>query len=151
MDIGSRLDEAMRDAKIESQSHLARLSGVPQATISRILKGSGKQGPETVTLVALGRALNVEVRWLQTGSGPKRQGREEHLELGEKVDQSYPLKLVDQPAPPELQWITPREAELLSEFRACAEPQKKTLLTAARGLPKSLARPVPAVAGDKAK
>jgi transcriptional regulator with XRE-family HTH domain len=40
------------------------------------------------------------------------------------------------PGPTTLQWVTDREAELLSEFRACAEPQKTSLLISARGLPK---------------
>lgn len=35
-----------------------------------------------------------------------------------------------------LQWITDQEAQLLSEFRQCAEAQKRSLLSSARGLPK---------------
>ena len=53
MTIGTRLDKAMRDARIPSQQALAQASGVPQPTISRILKNGGKKGPETATLVKL--------------------------------------------------------------------------------------------------
>lgn len=65
--IGDRLDKAMRDAKIASQKDLERLSGVPQATISRILKGIGKKGPETDTIKRLAKALNVTFAWLNEG------------------------------------------------------------------------------------
>lgn len=69
MTIGDRLDQAMKDAKIPSQSELARRSGVPQATISRILKGSGKKGPETETLKKLAVACGVSFEWLVEGGG----------------------------------------------------------------------------------
>jgi transcriptional regulator with XRE-family HTH domain len=73
MNIGDRLDKAMKDAKITSQSALARASGVPQATISRILSGGdGKKGPETATLRKLAGALNVSFDWLNEGIPPER-------------------------------------------------------------------------------
>lgn len=69
MSIGNRLDKAMTDAKIPSQSALQRISGVPQATISRILKGNGKKGPETETIRKLAAACNVSFEWLNEGIG----------------------------------------------------------------------------------
>ena len=69
--VGSRLDAAMQARGIRTQMSLARLSGVPQPTIARILKGAGKQGPETETLRALSKALVVHLRWLQEGVGPR--------------------------------------------------------------------------------
>lgn len=60
--IGDRLDEAMKDKF--TQSSLARASGVPQATISRILKGGGKKGPETETVKKLAVACEVTFEWL---------------------------------------------------------------------------------------
>lgn len=69
MSIGNRLDKAMADAKIPSQSALQRISGVPQATISRILKGDGKRGPETETIRKLAAACNVSFEWLNEGIG----------------------------------------------------------------------------------
>lgn len=70
MSIAARLDEAMREAGFESQSALARASGVPQPTINRILKGTGKRGPETNTIKALAQACNVNAQWLTDGTGP---------------------------------------------------------------------------------
>ncbi len=71
MTIASRLDEAMREAGFESQSAFARASGIPQPTINRILKGTGKRGPETQTLIALAAACNVTFEWLHEGRLPK--------------------------------------------------------------------------------
>jgi phage repressor protein C with HTH and peptisase S24 domain len=72
MTIGKRLDEAMREAGIESQSALSRASGVPQPTINRILKDVGKKGPESHTLLPLAQACGVNFRWLQEGIGPMK-------------------------------------------------------------------------------
>lgn len=69
MDISTRLDQAMHAAGFPSQSALARASGVPQPTINRILKRSGKKGPETNTIAALAAACNVSAHWLTDGSG----------------------------------------------------------------------------------
>lgn len=73
MTIGDRLDKAMHDAKIESQSELHRRSGVPQATISRILKGSSPKGPETDTIKKLAKACRVSFEWLNEGVGSGEQ------------------------------------------------------------------------------
>lgn len=70
MDISTRLDEAMRLRENISQSALSRLSGVPQPTINRILKGGGAKGPETATVTKLADALNVRFEWLMEGRGP---------------------------------------------------------------------------------
>ncbi|SFD83896.1 Phage repressor protein C, contains Cro/C1-type HTH and peptisase s24 domains [Massilia yuzhufengensis] len=59
----------MQAAGILSQNALARASGIPQPTINRILKGTGKKGPETNTLTALAQACNVSVQWLTDGTG----------------------------------------------------------------------------------
>jgi transcriptional regulator with XRE-family HTH domain len=69
--IGARLDEAMRARNVRTQVKLAELSGIPQPTIARILKGGGRQGPETETLRPLAKALHVHLRWLQEGLGPR--------------------------------------------------------------------------------
>jgi transcriptional regulator with XRE-family HTH domain len=67
--IGDRLDQAMTAARFESQASLARASGVPQPTISRILKNApGKQGPEMETLKRLAQACGVSLKWLNEGS-----------------------------------------------------------------------------------
>lgn len=77
MTIGTRLDEAMAHREIRSQSALARLSGVPQPTINRILKGGGKKGPETATIKKLADALEVRAEWLAEGVGEMIRPRAE--------------------------------------------------------------------------
>jgi transcriptional regulator with XRE-family HTH domain len=134
MDIASRLDRAMKAADVRSQSQLARISGVPQPTINRILKGAGKQGPETVTLTALAAALNVELRWLQQGVGPQRISR---VPSDPALDLSPSDPRLAAPRPePALQWVTPREAELLSEFRQRTVAHQDMALAGLRGLPR---------------
>lgn len=65
--LASRLDYAFKKAAFESQSNLARASGVPQATISRVLSGDGASGPELETVRKLANACGVSVRWLVEG------------------------------------------------------------------------------------
>jgi transcriptional regulator with XRE-family HTH domain len=134
--IGWRLDKAMQDARIKSQAALARASGVPQPTVNRILNSEGKSGPELNTLIALAAATGVELLWLQTGQGPQKAGTS--LTPGNKssTEEAMQLRVVSQPAPAILQWVTAQEAELLSEFRATKEADKKLIMDAARGAPK---------------
>ena len=133
--IGWRLDKAMQDARIKSQAELARRSGVPQPTINRILNGEGKRGPETSTLVALANATGVAFLWLLEGRGPQSPGGSATKADETTGDENARLRIVDRPAPT-LQWVTAQEAELLSEFRATKEADKKIVLDAARGAPK---------------
>jgi phage repressor protein C with HTH and peptisase S24 domain len=76
MTIGHRLDEAMRAAGFLSQKNLEEGSGVPQPTISRILKNTGKKGPEAHTIKALADACGVSFNWLYEGVGPMERGAE---------------------------------------------------------------------------
>ncbi|MBH2071702.1 LexA family protein [Janthinobacterium lividum] len=64
----------MTEAGFDSQSALARASGVPQPTINRILKSVGKRGPETQTIAKLAAACNVSFQWLHEGTGEKARG-----------------------------------------------------------------------------
>jgi transcriptional regulator with XRE-family HTH domain len=73
MNIGTRLDEAMKDAGFESQSALARAAKVPQPTINRILQGAGSKGPEAATVRKLAEACNVSFDWLNEGIGDKKR------------------------------------------------------------------------------
>jgi transcriptional regulator with XRE-family HTH domain len=67
MSIGSRLDEAMSRAGFKSQSALARACGISQPTVNRILKGVGKDSPDTATLKKLAAATSVSFEWLSEG------------------------------------------------------------------------------------
>jgi transcriptional regulator with XRE-family HTH domain len=88
MTIGNRLDLAMKAARIKSQSELARASGVPQATISRILKGVGSKGPETETIKKLAKACHVSFSWLNEGEDASGADLSAQSERGED---SYPI------------------------------------------------------------
>lgn len=71
MNLAERLDLAMKVRGIESQSALSRLSGVPQPTINRILKGTTTQ-PDVTTIQKLSDALQLDTSWLleEKGRGP---------------------------------------------------------------------------------
>lgn len=73
----------MQAAGFESQSALARASGVPQPTINRILKGVGKNGPEASTLAKLAAACNVSFTWLHEGTGPRTRTEVAQLPPGD--------------------------------------------------------------------
>ncbi|WP_257146322.1 helix-turn-helix domain-containing protein [Burkholderia sp. JKS000303] len=67
------MDELMQAHSLFSgtrgQSALSRASGVPQPTISRLLKKSS--APEMETVVKLARPFGVTCEWLLTERGPK--------------------------------------------------------------------------------
>lgn len=58
----------MQARKVKSQSALARMAGVPQPTINRILKGQ-TDTPELGTVKKIAAALNVPATWLAEGPG----------------------------------------------------------------------------------
>lgn len=97
MDISTRLADAMKTAGFESQSALARASGVPQPTINRILNGVGKKGPEAHTLAALAAACNVSFEWLHEGTGLRERttpatppaGRFSHVVIAPEHDDRF--------------------------------------------------------------
>ena len=75
MTIGNRLEEAMKWAGFFNQQALADASGIPQPTISRILKNSAKKSPSGNTIKLLADACGVSFQWLYEGTGPmERQG-----------------------------------------------------------------------------
>lgn len=94
-----------------SQSALFRRSGVPQPTIARILKGSGKSGPETATLVALARALGVEFLWLQQGVEPKYPN-------GRREATAAPVAVATAPQRIRRHWLEDEEADFLADYRS---------------------------------
>jgi transcriptional regulator with XRE-family HTH domain len=126
MDIGSRLDKAMKTAGYETQAALEKASGVPQPTIARILKGGGKRGPETSTLLKLASACGVTFNWLMEGDGrpievAPRQIREISQETRFKTSLSY---------------ITDEELELLTFFRQSTDDSKQIIVNTASRAPK---------------
>jgi len=66
----------MQVRKVKSQSALARMTGVPQPTINRILKGQ-TDTPELGTVKKIAAALDVPATWLAEGPSdepPMTQG-----------------------------------------------------------------------------
>lgn len=71
MSLSERLRALMRWRGIPSQNQLARLSGVPQSCIHRILtRPEDRYSPSRATLVSLARALDTSVPWLTDGVVP---------------------------------------------------------------------------------
>ncbi|KRC71751.1 hypothetical protein D3C87_156170 [compost metagenome] len=80
MSLAQRLRTLMRWRGIRSQNQLARISGVPQSCIHRILtRQEDRYSPARGTLVRLAHALDTSVPWLTDGvvpaSGPARAHR----------------------------------------------------------------------------
>lgn len=67
MSLALRLRALMRRRGIKSQNQLARLSGVPQSCIHRILTREDRYSPTRGTLLRLAQALDTHVPWLTDG------------------------------------------------------------------------------------
>jgi len=89
MNIADKLDRAMRAAGYRTQSQLAKNSGVPQATISRILKGGGSQGPETNTLTRLAEACGLTLAQLTGLESHREQDSGIRATMGVPVSANY--------------------------------------------------------------
>jgi len=154
-EIARRLDEAMRDprrVKPYSQYRLWKESGVPQATISRILKGNMPQGPEAGTLRALAATLGVSYNWLSEGDASNDSPNlvVQHLSdrhftkpkahagvaANEEMPRPTPL-MVTGP-----HWLTPQEWLLVSMHRRMDTREQQDLAGYAEGLPKIINPPV---------
>lgn len=142
MSIANRLDEAMKAAKIPSQAALARASGVPQPTINRILKGGGKNGPETGTIAKLAAACNVTFEWLHEGighpgmstsSGGPRQAKVEVPTPSHADANSFSLSVEKLLL---INAINEREAAILRGYRMANEVGAKMVENAAATAPK---------------
>jgi transcriptional regulator with XRE-family HTH domain len=142
MTIASRLDEAMKAARIPSQSALARASGVPQPTINRILKGTSKNGPETGTLLKLAAACNVTFEWLHEGIGAPTRGQ---AAAAQKTIQSAPsAHNAQEPVGYKLSLdellhinaISEKEATLLRKYRLATQRGQEIIEDTATGVPK---------------
>jgi transcriptional regulator with XRE-family HTH domain len=65
--IGQRIKSA-REARLWKQADLARASGVSQGTVSKLEAGKMHRGTQ---LLQLADALGVQLRWLDSGEGPR--------------------------------------------------------------------------------
>lgn len=67
MTLANRLRALMRWRGIKSQNQLARISGVPQSSVHRILARGDDYSPSRLTVTRLAKALNTSVTWLTDG------------------------------------------------------------------------------------
>ncbi len=67
MTLANRLRTLMRWRGIKSQNQLARISGVPQSSVHRILTRGEHYCPSRLTVARLANALNTNVTWLTDG------------------------------------------------------------------------------------
>lgn len=67
MGMANRIRSLMRWRGIRSQRQLARLSGVPQSAIARVLARCGDYHPQRKTIVKLAAALDTHPTWLTDG------------------------------------------------------------------------------------
>ncbi|BBB59924.1 hypothetical protein UNDKW_1651 [Undibacterium sp. KW1] len=123
MNIGSRLDQAMKDAGHISQAALSRASGVPQPTINRILKGTAV-APESSTLKKLAMACKVSFSWL-VGESDDNAAPPQHHKVSEELSTYTNSPVVH------LTYVTDVELEILTLFRESTEMGKKLIQTAA--------------------
>ena len=70
MTFAIRLRTLMRHRGIRSQSQLARLSGVSQTSIHRILRASHRGTPSVKVLTLLAQALDISPSWLMLAELP---------------------------------------------------------------------------------
>jgi transcriptional regulator with XRE-family HTH domain len=123
--IGDRLDWAMTEAKIPSQSALARASSVPQATISRILGGESKKGPETETVKKLAAACNVTFEWLNEGIGAPGRAAKAAVAAPKRQDAANDTE------------VTADEIlELIEAYKNASVSDRGILMTSAKGAAK---------------
>lgn len=120
MSTGDRLDFAMRACGFKTQADLAHASGVPQPTISRILKGAGIRGPESETIRKLADACKVNATWLLSGQGDPKLSTSE-------ISAATTLTLM---------YVTQDEIEILTAYRLAPEKNKEMMLTASRTMPR---------------
>ena len=107
MNIAHNIDVAMRSANIKTHAELSRRSGVPESSLSRILKGSSEPSVENLVLIA--EACKTTINTLVTGS-----------ETPNADLISFPLMYVSQ-----------EEVKLLTQFREASKMGRQFIKTAA--------------------
>lgn len=125
--IALRLDEAMSARNITNQSKLARMSGVPQSTINRILKGAGRLGPQTETLRQLAMTLAVHLRWLQEGLGPRDLSEEVSAEAKAEEVQAGRSAIAALEIAQAADEVLQRAMEMLDTYRSASPTDRERI------------------------
>ncbi|CAB3932017.1 transcriptional regulator [Achromobacter xylosoxidans] len=124
MSLAQRLHTLMRWRGIKSQNQLARISGVPQSCIHRILVREDRYSPSRTTLLRLARALDTSVPWLTDGVGPEGDAPPSSADPLDIATDGY-------------------LAEISALLRHQPDSIKKTILSAVRLMVKPPAAPAP--------
>lgn len=94
MTLAHRLRARMQERGIKSQNQLARISGVPQSSIHRILTRDDTYSPTRGTLQRLAAALGTTVPWLTDGiDGAAPAGRSHGPASGAAPADGYSAEL----------------------------------------------------------
>lgn len=140
-----RLKQARENKKL-NKTTFAKLVGVSNATVTDWEKSVADGGIKELSapsLVKIYEVLGVDLYWLLSGKMPPKNA--DVTEPGVNApSQDDAKKLVVVPAPEQrveaampdmLQWVSAREAGLLTDFRTLGVPEQDTLLDVARSLP----------------
>lgn len=88
--LAERLAQAMKETGFESQTKLAKSSGVEQSAISKILAGASKTSKNSGKLA---QAMGISADWLINGAGSMYGGAESSIQ---KIDVSRLVKVFDE-------------------------------------------------------
>lgn len=120
-----------------TQRDLADTLGIKDVNVSDWERGKGM--PEASRLPALAKRLGMSISGLMgdaasthavdpsSQSAPLFEPRPEHR-----------LQLVSPPRNRRLQWVEDDEAEFLSQYRACAQPERAVAMAHVEALPKAV-------------
>lgn len=109
MTLDVRLQALMRRRGIKSQSQLARLAGVSQSSIHRILLATPGYMPTRAILIRLAHALDTSISWLSEGVAelhrPERRRGNGHADAGIDADRGPGIGLgAGVPLGPQSEW-----------------------------------------------
>lgn len=136
-----------RERKELNKTAFAKRVGVSNATVTDWEKGVEEGGIKELTaskLVKIYEVLQVDLYWLLSGKGTAKLGATSKAEsdlssadasADSKAKATAALESVpaqDSTTPEMLQWVTAKEAEFLSDFRALTGQEQETLLDFAR-------------------
>jgi len=132
-----------RERKALNKTELAKRLGVSNATVTDWEKGIDVGGIKELSassLVKIHEVLGVDLYWLLSGKGVALEADNSTSDQStannsptEPLAVLNPVKPIESAGPTMLQWISTKEAELLSDFRTLTVSEQETLLEFARG------------------
>lgn len=129
--LAERLEWARNEIGL-SQQQLADKSKVAQSTIGGLETGARLSARRITTIASV---LGVNSLWLAEGRGPVKGSG---VAMVEGAESPRLAKTAPPPHDRQLQWLSRDEAELLSDYRACAPAEKSTSAAVLKALPKAI-------------